>query len=163
MRTFATSENSQLVQAQQELESLRAQLAKLGGSEESSDTSLMVPKGKVPEAGLEYVRKLRDVKYNETIFDILARQFEMAKLDEAKQGALIQVVDAAIPPDQKSSPKRVMIVVGATLAGLFIRVLTAFLQASFARMKFDAESSTKIERLRRNLVIRRPRSTSHRG
>ena len=78
------------------MDGLRTQLAKLGGSE-NIDAGLMVPKGQVPEAGLEYVRKLRDVKYYETIFDILARQFEIAKLDEAKQGAVVQVVDAAIP------------------------------------------------------------------
>ena len=81
MQTYATGENAQLVQAQRELEGMRAQLAKLGGSADSSGGELLVPKGRVPEAGLEYVRKLRDVKYNETIFDILARQFEIAKLD----------------------------------------------------------------------------------
>ena len=84
MQTYATGENAQVIQAQQELESMRGQLAQLGGSDESAN-SLIVPKGKVPEAGLEYVRKLRDVKYYETIFDILARQFEIAKLDEAKR------------------------------------------------------------------------------
>ena len=52
MRTFATSENSELVQAQQELDGLRTQLAKLGGSS-NIDSGLMVPKGKVPEAGLD--------------------------------------------------------------------------------------------------------------
>jgi uncharacterized protein involved in exopolysaccharide biosynthesis len=108
MRTYATGENSQVVQAQQELDSMRAQLAKLGGSEDSASGGIIVPKGQVPEAGLEYVRKLRDVKYNETIFDILARQFEVAKLDEAKQGALIQVVDPAVPPDRRSFPKRTL-------------------------------------------------------
>src|ERR1700722_16126163 len=101
MRTFATGENAQLIQAQQELDGLRTQLARLGGSE-NIDSGLMVPKGQVPEAGLEYVRKLRDVKYYETIFEILARQFEIAKLDEAKQGAVVQVVDAAVPPDKRS-------------------------------------------------------------
>jgi len=104
MQTYATGENAQLVQAQRELEGMRAQLAKLGGSENSTEGELLVPKGRVPEAGLEYVRKLRDVKYNEAIFDILARQFELAKLDEAKEGALIQVVDPAVPPDKKSFP-----------------------------------------------------------
>src|ERR1035437_5161788 len=101
IRTYATGENAQLVEAQQELDSMRAQLAKLGGSEDSASGGLIVPKGQVPAAGLEYVRKLRDVKYNETIFDILARQFEAAKLDEAKQGGLIQVVDPAVTPDRR--------------------------------------------------------------
>jgi uncharacterized protein involved in exopolysaccharide biosynthesis len=150
MRTYATGENAQLIEAQQELDSLRIQLAKLGGSEDSA-SSLIVPKGKVPEAGLEYVRKLRDVKYYEAIFDILARQFEIAKLDEAKEGSLIQVVDAAIPPDRRSSPKRALIVVLSTVVGLFLGILIALLQARWARVREDPESSAKLALLRRIL------------
>ncbi len=155
MRTFATSENAQLVQAQQELDGLRAQLAKLGGSENSADTGLMMSKGRVPEAGLEYLRKLRDVKYNETIFDILARQFEVAKLDEAKEGALIQVVDAAIPPDRRSFPKRGLIVIGATFAGFFVGMIIALVSALYENLNRTAEHSVKIRRLRRAFSLRR--------
>ena len=144
MRTFATSENAELVQAQQELESLRAQLAKLGGSEEGADAGLLVPKGKVPGAGLEYVRKLRDVKYYETIFDILARQFEAAKLDEAKQGTLIQVVDTAVPPDRKSSPFRSLIVVLATGIGFVIGIVIAFVQTGWESLKRDSSTSEQL-------------------
>jgi uncharacterized protein involved in exopolysaccharide biosynthesis len=155
MQTYATSENSQLVQAQRELESLRGQLAKLGGSEDTAGGELIVPKGRVPEAGLEYVRKLRDVKYNETIFDILARQFELAKLDEAKQGALIQVVDPAIPPDKRSFPKRMLIVIGSTILGFFFGVFYALAQAGFRRMKEDPETALKLNLLRRALPVSR--------
>jgi tyrosine-protein kinase Etk/Wzc len=151
MQTYATGENSELIQAQQELAGLRSQLAKLGGSEDSAGNEFLIPKGLVPKAGMEYVRKLRDVKYYETIFDILARQFEVAKLDEAKEGALIQVVDPAIIPDRKSFPKRALIVIGGTIAGLLLGLVTAFMQASWEHIKQDAESSARIERLRRNL------------
>jgi tyrosine-protein kinase Etk/Wzc len=151
MQTYATGENSELIQAQQELVGLRSQLAKLGGSEDSAGNEFLIPKGLVPKAGMEYVRKLRDVKYYETIFDILARQFEVAKLDEAKEGALIQVVDPAIIPDRKSFPKRALIVIGGTIAGLLLGLVTAFMQASWEHIKQDAESSARIERLRRNL------------
>src|ERR1035437_6630184 len=137
MQMYATGENAQLVQAQTELGSLRAQLAKLGGSEDSAGGELIVPKGRVPAAGMEYIRRLRDVKYNETIFDILARQFEVAKLDEAKQGALIQVVDPAIPPDRRSFPKRGYIVIIATVVGFFIGVFVALFQAGFRHLKDD--------------------------
>jgi uncharacterized protein involved in exopolysaccharide biosynthesis len=150
MQTYATGENAQVVEAQQELQSLRAQLAKLGGSEDSAN-SLIVPRGKVPEAGLEYVRKLRDVKYNETIFDILARQFEIAKLDEAKEGALIQVVDPALPPDRKSFPKRGLIVLIATIAGLLVGVLVALVQAGWDSLHADPESEAKLALLRNAL------------
>jgi tyrosine-protein kinase Etk/Wzc len=154
MQTYATGENSQLIEANQELVGLRAQLAKLVGSEENSD-GLIVPKGNVPAAGLEYVRKLRDVKYYETLFDTLARQFELAKLDEAKEGAIIQIVDPAIPPDRRSFPKRSLIVIGATIAGFFIGVFMALLQAGFVRMKADQEASNKLALLKSTMTFRR--------
>ncbi len=157
MRTYATGENSQMVQAQQELDSMRAQLAKLGGSEDSASGGLIVPKGQVPEAGLEYIRKLRDVKYYETIFDILARQFEVAKLDEAKQGALIQVVDPAVPPDRKSFPKRGLIVICATVIGFFMGLFAALFHAGFQRLQSDPEAGVKLHLLRDALSAKRQR------
>jgi tyrosine-protein kinase Etk/Wzc len=149
METYATGQNAQIVQAQQELESLRAQLARLGGTQESPESLLIVPKGKVPEVGLEYIRKLRDVKYNETIFEILARQFEIAKLDEAKEGSVIQVVDQAIPPDRRSSPQRTLIVLIATLSGFLLGSLLALLQAAWMNLNRDKEVSFKVSHLRR--------------
>ena len=144
MQTYATAENSQLVQAQRELEGLRAQLFKLGGSEDNPAGELIVPKGLVPEASLEYVRKLRDVRYNETLFDILARQFEAAKLDEAKEGTLIQVIDPAVPPDRRTSPKRSLIVIVATAVGFLFGVFVALFQAGFRRLKDDPEVAQKL-------------------
>jgi tyrosine-protein kinase Etk/Wzc len=148
MRTYATNENSNVVQLEQELDGLRSQLAKLGGSEDNSSGELIVPKGKVPEAGLEYVRKLRDVKYYETIFEILARQFEVAKLDEAKEGSVIQVVDPALTPDRKSFPKRGLITIVAALVGFFVGVFLALLRAALTRMKEDAVTTSKLEQLK---------------
>ena len=152
MRTFATNENSQLIQSQRELESLRAQLAKLGGSE-TMDAGLIVPMGKVPAAGLEYIRRLRDVKYHETIFEILARQFEIAKLDEAKQGSLVQVVDTAVAPDRRSFPKRALIVIGATVIGLFLGFIVALVQEGLQRAKGSPEIAQKMVELRDSLSL----------
>ena len=123
MRTYAGEGNTELQQTEQELAALRAQLTKLGGAGEGDRQDLVLPKGAIPEAGLEYVRKLRDVKYNETIFEILARQYEAAKLDEAKEGAIVQVVDVAAVPDRKSGPSRMLIVLVGSLLGLFLGVV----------------------------------------
>jgi tyrosine-protein kinase Etk/Wzc len=154
MQAYATGENAQLVEAQRELDGLRAQLARLGGTEDNS-AGLIVPKGKMTEAGIEYVRRLRDVKYYETIFDILARQFELAKLDEAKEGAIIQVVDPAVPPDRRSFPKRTLIVICATIAGFLMGILVAILQAGFTRMRDDPEAVSKFHLLRHALAGKR--------
>jgi tyrosine-protein kinase Etk/Wzc len=154
LQTFAAGQNAQLIEAQQELASLRAQLAKLGGSQQSAD-SLIVPRGKVPQAGLEYVRRLRDVKYYETIFDILARQYELARLDEAREGALIQIVSPAVTPDRKSSPHRGLIILAATFFGFFLGVGLAIAQANLAAIEADPEGGARLARLKRALRWKR--------
>src|SRR5208337_829726 len=143
MRAYATSENANVVEAQHELDGLRVELSKLVGNKDENG-GLLPPKGAMAQSGLEYVRKLRDVKYYETIFDILARQFEMAKLDEAKEGALIQVVDPAVPPDKRAFPKRSLIVLAATLAGFVLGILLASIQAKIQSLRDDPESLGKI-------------------
>ena len=81
--------------------------------------------------GPEYVRRLRDVKYYEAIFDILARQLELARLDEAKRGASIQVVDPAVPPEKKTFPKRGVIIMSGTAAGFAFGLMFALLQGDW--------------------------------
>jgi tyrosine-protein kinase Etk/Wzc len=157
MQTYATDQNARLVQEQQELASLRAQLAKLGGSESSAD-GLIIPKGLVPQEGLEYIRRLRDVKYYETIFEVLARQFELAKLDEAREGAIVQVVDPAVPPDKRSFPKRSLIVLGSAAAGLLAGILAALVMAALERAKADPEVAPKLYYLRSAFSLKRRQS-----
>jgi tyrosine-protein kinase Etk/Wzc len=143
MRTYAGEENSDLREAEQELSGLRAQLAKLGGSGGPDDNELMLPKGKLPEAGLEYVRKLREVKYNETLFEIIARQYEAAKLDEAKEGAMVQVVDVARIPDRKSAPLRFLIV----LIGAFIGFSLALAWIVFKKARTHLKAMPEYRRI----------------
>ena len=160
MQSYATGENAQLAEAKQELGSLRAQLAKLGGSQETDD-GLIVPKGRVPGAALEYLRKLRDVKYYETIFEVLARQYELAKLEEAREGAMVQVVDPAVVPDKRSFPKRSLIVIGAGAVGLLIGLCAAFTLVGLERIKENPESAIKLEHIRDVFSLKRFRA-SHR-
>jgi len=153
MQTYATGENSQLVQAQQELAGLRTQLARLGGSSDNPD-GIIVPKGQMTAAGMEYVRRLRDVKYYETIFDILARQFELAKLDEAKEGAIIQVVDQAVLPDKKSFPPRGWLILGGAIMGLFSGVGVAVVLAGLERARESPEAHRKLQMLYQAVRVR---------
>ncbi len=113
MRLFSTEQNPDVQLRERQLSGLRAQLALLekeSGSTGEAPGDVQVPTGNVPEAGLQYVRKLRDVKYAETMFELLAKQYEAARLDEAKTSAVIQILDPAIEPDRKSSPQRMLIV-----------------------------------------------------
>jgi len=157
MQTYATGQNAQLVEAQQELEGLRSQLAKLGGNGENPD-SIIVPKGQMTAAGVEYIHRERDVTYYETIFNILARQFELAKLDEAKEGALIQVVDPAVPPDKRSSPKRSLIVLASTFIGFIVGIFWVLWLSALDYMRGDPETSPKLSLLRRAVSVRSSRT-----
>jgi uncharacterized protein involved in exopolysaccharide biosynthesis len=156
MSTYAASGNASMVEAQRELAGLRAQLAKLGGNEDDSGAGLIAPKGTVPQSSLIYVRKLRDVKYNETIFEILARQYELAKLDEAKEGALIQTLDPATVPDRQSFPKRGLMIAGGIFVGLIAGICMALAQAALTRLRRDPATEEKIQFVRRSFSFRRP-------
>ena len=153
MKSFATDDNPELVMARQQLAALQAQQARLGGNEQEPD-SFVLPKGRVPEAGLEYVRRYRDVKYYETIYELLAKQFEVAKLDEARQGAVIQVADTAIPPDRKSSPHRALITLVAGFAALVFSVMFVLLQHALEQARGDEHRNQQLLVLRKLMLGR---------
>jgi uncharacterized protein involved in exopolysaccharide biosynthesis len=144
MRTFATGENPDMQIAEQELAGLQAQEERLGATSDA----LTIPKGNMQESELEYVRKMRDVKYYETIFDLLARQYEAAKVDEARQGALVQVVDRAVVPDHRSSPKRTLIVLGAMIFGMILGVGWAFAAEGYARLSRNPVERARLDTLK---------------
>ena len=152
MRAYATSTNPDLQVAEQELAGLRAQEQKMGASSDQGLNMLPIPKGNLQQAGLDYVRKVRDVKYYETIFDLLARQYEVAKVDEARQGAVIQVVDRATVPDRRSSPKRTLIVCAATALGLLFGIGWAFAAKALARLESNPAERPRLDALRATLA-----------
>jgi uncharacterized protein involved in exopolysaccharide biosynthesis len=143
MRTFATGGNPDYIRVQQELAGLRAQLSKV---EVGSVTT-----AKAPEAGLDYLRKARDVKYYETVYELLAKQYEAAKLDEARESSVIQVLDRAVVPEQKAKPARSKMVLIAALAAGFLAVLWAFVTEALQKAKEDKESGPQLAQLRNYL------------
>jgi tyrosine-protein kinase Etk/Wzc len=141
---------------QQELSTLRSQLAALENSQSRNipgDTE--VSASQVPVGGLEYARKLREVKYHDTLLDLLARQYEAARLDEAKSAPIIQVVDRSVPPDKKSGPPRLLIILGATLFGFCAACAYVLLGASLEHSQRNHVFATKLSRLRRELLWRK--------
>ena len=142
MRTFTTGSNPEFVRTQQQLAGLRSELRKLEQAQTSGSDSLLLPTGAVPEAGLEYLRRLRDVKYQETVLELLARQFEAAKIDESNDAAIVQVVDRAIEPDKKSKPYRGLITVGGALVALCLAILVALMRETPLRDKEGPATST---------------------
>jgi len=133
MRSFAAEDNPRLVLAKQELAALQAQLDRLAGSKPDAGSDIILSKGRVTGSGVEYMRRFCDLKYHETVFELLAKQFEIAKLDEAREGSIIQVVDTAVAPDKRSSPHRVLIVVSVTILAFFLAAFCVVLRESMAR------------------------------
>lgn len=135
MRSYATEDNPQMVIVGQQLAGLKTQLAKLSGSANNSGSDIILPKGNMPQAGMEYMNKLRDVRYYETITELIAKQFEMAKLDEARQGAIIQVADPALVPDARSFPKRMLTILLAVFGSFVLACIWSFVAEGFQRLK----------------------------
>ncbi len=113
-------------------------------------TRLEVPGDRSNDPG--YVSKYREFKYQETLFELFARQYEMARLDEARDGTLIQVVDVATPPEKKSKPKRALIAVGVGAATLLL--LIVWLMLRHVLRQGDPSTGTAIAGLRAALSRR---------
>ena len=119
MKTFAADDNPRLQIVKRELGVLRSQLNQLEQGDYKPGT-LELPTGRLPEASLKYIRAVRELKYHETLFEVLSRQYEAAKLDEAKSAALIQVVDRAVTPERKTWPPRALLISIAVFATVLI-------------------------------------------
>jgi uncharacterized protein involved in exopolysaccharide biosynthesis len=102
----------------------------------------------VTQAGMEYLRRLRDLKYNETVFELLAKELEIATLDEARQGEIVQVVDAAVPPDKKSSPHRTLIVIAMTILAFFVAVFWVLVRQGLKRTFELPENRRRLEAIK---------------
>jgi tyrosine-protein kinase Etk/Wzc len=148
MRSFATDDNPGLILAKQELAALRSQLDRLAGSQQDAGSDINLSKGRVTQSGMEYLRRYRDLKYQENVFELLARQFEIAKLDEAREGSIIQVVDAAVPPDKKSSPHRVLIMIAGTILGFLVAVFWLLLRKRWASASGLPENRERLEAIK---------------
>lgn len=111
----STEQNPEVVRVRTELSGLRAQLTAM----QKGETGQTLSQAQLPTAGMEYVRKERDVKYHETLFELLARQLEAARIDEAKASPTVQVLDPPTVPRQPSWPRPKLFI----LIGLFLGVV----------------------------------------
>ncbi len=153
IRSFETEDNPQYAMIEQQLDALRAQLAKVAGPDASKYGDIGLPKTNVPEAGMAYIDAMRDLRYDETIAELLTKQFEAAKLDEARQGT-IQISDIALPPDKKSSPHRALLV--ALAAILAFLVACTWIVVQYNLENGDPETRERLAALRACFRSRQP-------
>jgi uncharacterized protein involved in exopolysaccharide biosynthesis len=152
LRLSTTDQNPEMMKAQQEINSLREQLSALESSQKNlqpGDTSM--PAGRVPQASLEYIRKLREVRYHETLYELLTKQYEAARIDEAKSAPLIQVIDRAVPPEKKSGPTRSLLILGGAVLGFIIGCVWVLVRHGYRRLSQIPANATRLHEIRQAL------------
>lgn len=149
MKTYATPQNPDLKRAQEELQGLREQRNRLEeknatyAAGQAKQGNVIIPTSDIPSLGTDYLRKMREFKYQETLYLLLLRQNETARLDEAKDPGVIQVVDRGYLPQKKIRPKPVLMLVAGTFVGIIFSIFAAFMLEYLQRTSKDPSSQAK--------------------
>jgi tyrosine-protein kinase Etk/Wzc len=153
MRPFMTPNHPDIRRLSEELNSLRAELSRLqnGRPQGAGEEAAAAANG---QGGLQNVQLLRDMKYYQTLYEILAKQYELARLDEAKDPAVLQVLDPAVEPERKFKPKRLIIVLISTLLTLLAAILWAFGAELRRKTLLSSTYSERLQQLRGHLRSR---------
>lgn len=145
MRAFMTERNPDYRRIQEELYSLQAEAAKLengrtdGSSRKAEDEK---------NGGLESIKLVRDVKYYQMLYELLAKQYEVARLDEAKDPSIIQILDHPVEPERKSKPHRSLIVMLAGVVAFLGSCFYALGRETFRRMNATPDGEAKLTQIK---------------
>jgi uncharacterized protein involved in exopolysaccharide biosynthesis len=133
-------DNPLVKQADLKVEKLSNRLAEMKFGEDKnlkSSLNLFIPFEKIPEIGIQYIRLMRDFEIQNKILEFIYPMYEQAKIEEQKNIPAVLVLDKAIPPEKKSSPKRVIIVLAAFLLSLFFSISYAVINESYKSLQKD--------------------------
>jgi tyrosine-protein kinase Etk/Wzc len=153
IRPFLTPSNPDFRRVEEELSSLRAELSKLENGRKTPDQTSNSPS--TAQAGLGSIQLLRDVKYFQMLYELLAKQYEVARLDEAKDPAIVQVLDPAIEPENKFKPRRSFIVLATGVATLAACICWIFLLEAKRKSEASPSMAKHWRELRKYLRIRK--------
>lgn len=155
MRTYATDQNPDVARLQQQIESLQKELTAAENSQRQMQPgNIQLPTAQIPKAGLEYASKVREVAFHTALFTLLSKEYEAARIDEAKSAPVIQVIDHAVPPDRKSGPHRLLITLIIGVIGFLLGCCWAFTRRALERAMETPESAAKLHQLRSLLRLR---------
>ncbi|WP_213697505.1 Wzz/FepE/Etk N-terminal domain-containing protein [Acetomicrobium sp.] len=147
-RTFATAQNPEMKRLQAELAGLKKELKNLEAKAGRDNPNLIPAFEEIPKAGMEYARRLRDFKFQETLYQTLLQQYQAAIMAEASEGMVVQVVDPAIPPELKIKPRRKHMLIVAGFLGLFVGIFAAFIKEFIDNSSKNPESADKMALLK---------------
>src|SRR2546428_5750083 len=149
LRQVYADSNVRVRATQARVGELRRQLEKLGGKYDGAsapsgqDSQTMYPSiRKLPLLAVNYADLFRKTKIQEAIYETLTQEFELAKVQEAKETPSVKVLDAASLPERKSFPPRTLI----ALLGAFLMFGTAvmFIVARLTWEQADTNDAGKV-------------------
>jgi uncharacterized protein involved in exopolysaccharide biosynthesis len=143
MRSFSTDRNPSVQLVERELAALESEAAQMEHNDSSSNFSEMGIKD-VSRAGLDYVRAQREYTYRQMFFDLLQRQYEAARLDEARDATVIQIVEPAVSPERKSAPPRASQILVSTFLGFLSACLWVYLVGFLEKNREFAQSLAQL-------------------
>jgi len=146
LKSYSTEHNPDVQLAERELATMQGEATQMEQHSQSTGYSDMGLKD-VPKAGLDYIRAQRELQYQQAFFDTLLRQYEAARLDEAKEAAIIQVVEPAIQPDRKAAPKPGLIMTLFILSGFFAGSFLALVGWWFEQAQADPSRAVQLRGL----------------
>jgi len=138
LKQFGTERQNEAIMLKSKIAELENQLAriekgkpdKILGQENKATSKenpdFYIPFSELPELGMQLARLIREAKVQAKVFELITSQYELAKIEEAKDMNTIQVLDRAVPPEWKSKPKRSVIVIVSTLTVFFLAIFLAF-------------------------------------
>lgn len=146
MSSFATTENPDYVSLKERETALQAQIER--NASKQGPGKHLIGTGTIPELGVEYLRRMRDLKYHDALYELLMRQTEAAKIDEAKNASIIQVLDKALIPQRRSSPRRIAYLAGGLLLGAFFSSIWAVTAEFSDKARRSVDIGPKMDELR---------------
>jgi capsule polysaccharide export protein KpsE/RkpR len=137
LRRTQSTDNPAVVAGQIEIDELRNKLSQMGSSGASigKEMKVFVPFSKIPDLGMEYLRRYRDVEIQYKILQFITPLFEQAKVEERRQTPSVIVLDKAGPAERKAKPKASLWALIALTGSSLISILIIFLLELNSRMK----------------------------
>lgn len=153
LKEFGTERKNEAIRLRSKLGELRKQLEKMEIGDSGNGKGMenfYIPFKDLPNLGMKLTKLMREQKIQEQVFELLTSQYEIARIEEAKDINTIQILDKAVPPDKKSKPKRSVIVIFSTFIAFFIAVLLSFFLEFIERIKTQDPERYKmfIERMK---------------
>ncbi len=141
LQQIYTAENAQVKAAKARVDELHRQFDKFGGKDVDpvKDASLAPSEvypsvRQLPLLGVKYLDLFRRTKVNQAVFELLTKEYEIAKIQEVRESPTAEVLDVATVPERKSSPHRLAIMLAGALAGFVLAGAYLFGRAVWAQM-----------------------------